>query len=83
MDAARRDGLLRHSDGERRRREREDLLEGADHLDEAALDDELAARRAIVGPEARDLRRPFVELGAEGCPDRSADALPAEPRVDR
>ena len=49
---------------------------------ETASDDEVAARRAVVGPEACDLRRPFVELGPQRRPEDRADALPAEPRIN-
>src|SRR5438034_7180729 len=43
------------SGGQRQRRpcEREDLLVGANDLDEAAAHDELTARRAVVGPRGR------------------------------
>ena len=34
------------------------------------------------GPQARDLRGALVQLGPELRPERRADALPAEPRVD-
>ena len=81
-NAARRDHLLRRRELQRRGRERDDLLVRADDLDEAATDDEFAARGAVVGPKARDLGGAFVELGAKLVPDRGADSLPTEPRVD-
>ena len=34
------------------------------------------------GPQARDFRGTFVELGAKVRPDRRAGALPAKPRID-